>query len=325
MKKLSYIIILLFALACKRDELYYEASDMITLAVAVDWSDTDISPNGVTALVYTASGDLYKVYPPFNVTDTLRFTLPEGEYDIILFNDSDDEHEYLEFSNIDHIDSLSVSTVELTTRSSDAIIVANPDFLATSRLNGVSVSSVDKDYYTQDDYANVNTTEKNYSTTMTRRVYNYSVTVEVDGLNYAASYPDIVFEHLSGGYNIGQEKVDGSLVKHSFSLETLTYDDDTKTSGSITATFSNFGLLDASDVDYLMDVSFTLTDGSTFSETFDVTDQIAEENVSRSVTTVDKQISVSTTLPTVIGGDGSGSSFDTSVDQWQEVVQSLPI
>lgn len=314
------ILLIFVLLSCKRDELYYEAGGELTLELYVDWSSSDIDPNGVSVLVYYADGELFRSYAPFTATDTLTFTLPEGEYDIVLFNDSDQEHEYLEFTNIDHISTLTATSVDAAvSKATSEAVVENPDFLATAKLSSLALSSSNSSYYTSKE--NITSSSEVYSqnVVMTRRVYNYYVSVHVEGLQYASGYPTIVFEHLSGGYLIGQESSDNSLVKHSIIFETLVYDDNSTSSGTVTAEFSNFGLLDDSDATYLMDLTFTLIDGSEYTEVFDVTEQIAEENLSRAASFVDKTISVETTLPESIGGDSSDSgAFNTDVEQWEE-------
>lgn len=317
---------LVFALVfvgCKREDLYYATDSEANIVLNVSWDDTGLTPNGLTVWVYLSDSTLYRALPTFSSTETISFSLPEGEYDILLFNDSPSEHEALEFIDVNHIDSVSVMSVK-DFSSQDETLVVEPNVLAVSVVRGVEVTSQMVDYYPNKTIPEELVTTLEYNVTLVRVVSNYFVTVYVTDIHYASSAPLVTFEHLSDGYMLGQKIATEGLAQHQFYLEERVFDDGSTTNASISSEFTNFGVFDSEDATYIMDLDFELINGDHYIESFDVTDYVRGTQLTRSGSIVDAEISLELGLPTVIGGtDNAEGVFDTEVGAWETVEQEL--
>lgn len=86
-----------------------------TLIIDVDWSEMDEDPTGMTLLFYPSDGSL----PYMRSTNSIYhyvITLPEDDYKIIIFNQSETEFSYLNFIGLEQFES---ATVEVAIESDE--------------------------------------------------------------------------------------------------------------------------------------------------------------------------------------------------------------
>lgn len=323
------ILLVVVCLGCKRDPLYYATDSEANIVLNIDSEDTGLTPNGFTVLVYYSDSTLYRYLPSFSSSETVTFSLPEGKYDILVFNDSPSEHEFLEFVDLDHINSVAVMSVADLTSVEDstqnqATLVSEPDILASAVVRDVEVTSQMVDYYPNKTIPEQLVTTLEYDVTLQRVVYTYSVTVYVTDIHYASAAPTVTFEHLADGYMLGLEQATEGLAQHQFPLEERIFDDGSTTNASISSEFTNFGVFDDEQVTYMMELDFELINGEHYIEEFDVTESVSGTQLTRSESIIDAAINVEIGLPTVIGGaDNTDGVFDTDVGDWNDVEQEL--
>lgn len=81
-----------------------------TLVIDVDWSEMDEDPTGMTLLFYPSDGSL----PYMRSTNSVYhyvITLPEDDYKIIIFNQSETEFSYLDFVGMSQFETATVEAV----------------------------------------------------------------------------------------------------------------------------------------------------------------------------------------------------------------------
>ena len=101
----KYCIILAMSImcfSCKFDDLYYAADVECNIRINVDWKKTDFALNGASIYVYNADGSLYKTFPPFTNPYQLDISLPKGEYNLVIHNNTPWEMPNMIFDNINN-------------------------------------------------------------------------------------------------------------------------------------------------------------------------------------------------------------------------------
>ncbi|MFI3324510.1 MAG: DUF5119 domain-containing protein [Rikenellaceae bacterium] len=142
MKHLRYLLLLaLSALSsCNFDHLYYQTSLLALVQIDVDWESSHITPNGVTAFVYDAAGDLYTSQlssDPYVV----YLKLPAGTYTVVLHNNSISELDGVELRNISTLESASIYAIERDDEPSfevegeDMLFVEEPDDVVSCTIS----------------------------------------------------------------------------------------------------------------------------------------------------------------------------------------------
>lgn len=334
MRVLRYIlatplmVMLLGLLGCEHHHLYYSSSETANVKINVDWTNTGLSPNGVTAIAYYNNGDLYRSFPAYSNPNEVNISLPVGTFDVVLFNNTPSEYLYIEFLNSDNISTvLANAKLKEAVRSvsdddSDKDVVANPEVLASIKVEDIVVTQSTVDYYWNKPDSYESSTLLEYSAEPVRRVINVRVYVHTIGLKYASGSPRCFFKHFSGGFLLGEERSDERQVMQEFVLNNREFDAGSDVDGTITQEFTSFGEVTDPDATYVVDIDFTLLDGSSFPVIVDVTDQI-ELYMDGYTPRIDIFLEIE--LPETEGDSSGNSSFDTSVEDWNDIVVSLPM
>ncbi len=97
----------------------------------VDWAELGYSPNGVTAMFYPKDGGVPVTYVSATVHTSL-FSVKEGVYDVVVFNNSPEEFASVEFRGMDVY-----RTAEIFYTQKGA----NPEYLALGKLMDVVIGS----------------------------------------------------------------------------------------------------------------------------------------------------------------------------------------
>ncbi len=322
---------LVVAVGCRHHDLYHAHYDFANLRINIDWSEAglDDAPNGVTAIAYdTTTGEIYKRYAPFATTDYIDIGLPVGVYDVVLFNNAVSEYQYIDFLNQSSISTLIANGVKKTPvripSKADAHkeVIANPDVIASSKVEGIVVTQDMVNYTLEMPSIYNSVISAEYYTKPQRRVVNVTVYCHTIGVKYAAGAPRTFFKHFSGGYLLGVESADERQVIQEIVLSTIRYDDDKKIDGTIWQEFTSFGRVTQQGATYVVDAEFTLVDGVKFGAIFDVTDQI-RVYMDGYIPRIDIYVEIE--LPVAIAPGDSGNSFDTDVEDWDDVIVGLPM
>lgn len=331
MKKIIYSIFLLSILivSCQYEHVYYATYNKATIKFNVDWTDADLTPNGVTVLAYhSADGSLYEIFSPQDATESFYLSFDEGEYDLVFFNNTPDEFSSIEFSDYSDINTLlasardKTSTREKSDEDADIDVIMDPEVLGSAVLRNLKVTPDMIDvYYDKPDLTETHS-EIEYTVYPERKVYDCTVEVHVKGLKYAAGAPYTFFKHLAGGYHLGAEQVNEREIMHEFALNSRTFDTGSTADGTITKDLTTFGKAASDDTKYIVDIAFVLLNGETYPIVEDVTDQVNSQVVRSNS---DKYyIYLEVELPEAIG-DSEDGAFDPNVDEWEDVFIDMPI
>lgn len=325
------IVAFVAAIGCEHHDLYHAQYDYAHVRIDLDWSEAglDATPNGVTAIAYEhETGDMYSYYSPFTTIDYVDVGLPVGTYDVVLFNNSESEFQYIDFLNTTQLSTLIANGVEtepvraLSKSDEDKDVISHPDVIASSKVENIIITS-DMVNYTldmPDIYETVIAAE--YETKPQRRVVNVTIYCRTIGVEFAAGAPRTFFKHFSGGYLLGLEEADERQVIQEVVLSTILYDDETQSDATIWQEFTSFGEVTEQGATYVVDAEFTLVDGETYGAVFDVTDQI-EVYMDGYIPRIDIYVEVE--LPVAIATTDSNSSFETEVEAWDNIVVTLPM
>ncbi len=329
MKVLRLIFIaIIVTSSCKHDHLYYATEPQAIVQINVDWTQSVLNPNGVTAIAYNSvGGEIETRFATQSASKELRLALPEGEYDILLFNNSESEYANIEFAGVENINKYVASAkTKLPVRTpseSDATreVVEEPEIIASSLVKNVLITKEDVDIHYDRPTSLPENVVKVYDVAPQRRVSTFVLQARVKGLNFAAGAPRTFFKHLAKGYYLGVEKIDEREIMHEFILNSRQFEPGSTTVGTITKEFTSFGLLEDDETEYIVDIDFVLIDG----KHYPVIAKFTKENIEIRVEDgVEKHfIFLELTLPEAVGGDDG--AFDVEVEEWEDILVPLPM
>ena len=148
------VLLVLSTSSCKRDHLYYASSDTATVLVEPDWSASGLHPNGVSVFAFRQSdGSLYKRFPPVSAQSDCYVKLPEGEFTLVVMNDTPEEFagsmEFIGEENLSTFTAMGGVDESRTQKLSEHLqsktgegdyCIVEPDTLALAVVRGVKVT-----------------------------------------------------------------------------------------------------------------------------------------------------------------------------------------
>lgn len=322
----SYFLCLLCLLSlfsgCDRRELTYYLESEIELYV--DWShsglDREEEDYGATAIFYPQDGSEPKVILMGNRRrETIR--LPEGRYNVLLFNRSFTDFGSLAFrgETYEKFEAYArrVETrIDEVSRTSTRVIVSSPEKLAAAAFEGFEVTEDMLGNYS-DVAVGRNVVDTDDADAFTLRLLPEALTQEihvqihVKGLNNVRNMTCTLTD-VSESVILSTGESSGTTVSQQFSLSDATFTDGSPFDGVMTGVFNTFGF----DVDAPRQLALKalLVDGMTVvEESFDVTArQLADEN---GTITIYIEVTASP-IPDVKPEGGSDSGFDVEVGEW---------
>ncbi len=342
MRRLLVSIILAVAaltstISCNFDHLHYETSLLALVRIDIDWDSSHITPNGVSAYVYDAEGDLYSSElssDPY----TVYLKLPEGSYTVVLHNNSISELSGVELKTMTRLETSSIYATERSDEPSfdvvddygDMLFVDEPDDVVSCTLRDIVVSASDIEYhYYKPDISDYEQEVSHvYEATPLHIVHMSRIIAHIGGLEYALGAPKAILRGMSGGYNFDLEGTTDGDVKEEFSVNTRVTkaDGDEDEDDTIYVDYNTFGMhqTDPEDQHYYLDIRFWLIDGSYVDYHIDITDDIRTETTEyQNLHIVELELD---SLPEVSGGDdpeGGEGTFDPSLDDWVDVLVDL--
>lgn len=332
------LILLLFT-SCDYKELCYDHphNTMAKVKIPVDWAEFDEEkPTGMTVMAYPLDGG----EPKTLLTNDLRaaeLLLEEGEYNILVFNQSTTEYGSFHFDGMEQFSTAKVLANEHTSRwyksrSNEDRTISEPEWLAAGRIEHLVVT---KDMIKSDTTVVVDTV------TPLNVIYTVNVRVHVKGI-YNVRSARASLTGMAEGYEFATGKSTTSTITQLLENWTLTHDEDNPSNGVLSCEITSFGL--PSDHQNIpseneFKLSLLLVDNKTQMDyTFEVGDKFVKEeendaspdgdhhhSTSTDIdlpTTAEVELSLSveteveTTLPDVKPEGGSAGGFDATVEDW---------
>ena len=346
------VFLSLLLASCDYKDLYYAPAQSHTaqVKVPVDWTLFDEEqPTGMTVMAYPKDGGK----PVSMLTNDLRaarLSLPEGSYDVLVFNQSTTEYGSFRFEGMDK---LSTACVKANTfksrwyrsRTDNDEAIEQPEWLAEGDLGDVMVS---EDMMGNDSVFSTDTVKpKNV-------IYTINVRVHVKGI-YNIRSARASLDGMADGYQFGINKPTTARMTQLLEKWSLQPDADNPANGVLSATIQSFGLpadhqgkaeenellLSLLLVDNKTQLDYQFYVGDKFKASEDTTgsgsssDSGSSSSSSDADTDVDVDIpitadvdldlsldmEVETAVPDVKPENGSTGGFDATVEDWGDEVK----
>ncbi len=337
-------LVLTSMLSCEFDHLHYETNLKALVRIDVDWSRTKLSPNGVSAYVYDASGDLY-TKELSSSPDVVYLKLPAGNYTVVLHNNSMSELSHLSLYGNSLLQSSSIYATkrgdspafEVPQGTKDPCslsFINEPNDAASYTLRDIEVTSSDIEYH----YYKPNLSDYEqechyiYKATPQHIVHLARVIAHIGRLDNAAGVPTAILSGMSRGYGFDKESNVGESVMEEFKVNTRVStkgDEPDDAPEMIYVDYNTFGLhtTKPDSKSYYLDIRFKLKDGSYKDYHVDVTNEIHTDTLQyqkRHIIEVELEA-----LPEIEGEDPDvdieDDTFDPTVDDWVDVEVDLPM
>ena len=336
----NLLLILTIALcaSCQRDHLYYASSNTATVLVEPDWSASGLHPNGVSVFAFRQSdGSLYKRFPPVSAQSDCYVKLPEGEFTLVVMNDSPEEFggriEFKGEENLSTFRAMGVKDESRTQKLSEHLqsktgegdyCIVEPDTLALAVVRGVKVTPEQIDYFydmPQTDMSEEAAIELKVAPKVV--ISQVNITAHVKGLKYARGTTVSFLRGVAAGHMIGLEENTQETAAHAFILNNRAFDPGSDSDGTIKASFLAYGLVGDGNTDsrYYLDINFVLLNGESHPLTFDVTDLISVD-VTLSLN-LSLNMNLEIELPESVGEEEGG--FNTDINEWVDEVVDIPM
>lgn len=308
------ILLLLCVTSCDRRELtYYMESE---LEIRADWSSSELNADeadyGATAVFYPEKGGTPKVVLMGN-REYAKVRLPEGRYNVILFNRSFEDFACIAFRGEDGYGTLEAYASRVESRADE--LADSPETLAADCIEGFEVTEDMLGNYSDVMKRSLSDTEDcTLCFTPRKLIEELRVTVHIQGLNNVRSAVATI-DGVASSVFLATGQTSQQTVTQRFELDDPQYYPDSPFNGTMNATFNSF----AFNVDRQHDVSIhaKLVDGqTTYEEDFtglDITEDADEDGTL--VLTLDVQTDK---VPDVKPEDGGGSGFNPDVEDWGE-------
>lgn len=343
----KYIELLLAAVlvqACQRDHLYYGSEDLAFIYLDIDWDKAGLDPNGASVYAYTPDGNLYRHFPPFSNADGGYVALPEGHYNLVIFNNTPDEYEgALTFSDAENwstfkatsdidmkatnyhraakaaaasrVGGTATKSEKATLSRADDTFTGEPDTLAVGRILNYHVThEMTHRYYYDPESAAEYERSAVVGVAPERVMSLLKVQIHIKGLKYAKGPISAYIRGLARGYYLGTGQNSYEQCTHQFYLNNRKFDAGSSTDGTVYAQFNTFGMVPqrefADSVKYYLDCDIVLTNGEEYPVSFDVTNDIKIDLEAQIELNMNLKLDLEIELPEPIGGDDDDPSGD---------------
>lgn len=308
--------------------------EWVSVEFSIDWGNLakasksgDVTPNGATVVFFPTSGILEE--PMFKQTNYTsdKVNLPVGRYNVIVFNETINGHDYIQFRGIDNYDTIEAYwettrvKTEYSRANNDEMILDTEDLLLVDRVEQFEITYINSD---QGDVMKLN-----FLPVLVNR--KMSVLAHIKGMvNTSRKTSSLLYiEGMALGYNLWSGAPTRDKSTHLMSLGNKTFYDGSTTDGTMSASFYTFG--DAAsetkaDDDNIARLSFALRDGTTHPDIeINISDQLNSASDLREINveigTGDPEIS----LPDADDLEFVGSGMDAEVGDWgDDIIIDLP-
>ena len=309
---LFLFLLLLFTTSCERREItYYMESE---IEVHADWSLSELdegeAAHGATAVFYPQNGGQPKTVLMGNREYT-KVRLPQGKYDVVIFNRSFEDFACIAFRGTEHHHTLEAYASRIETRADE--ITDSPEGLAADFIGDFEVA--------EDMLGNYSEVKKNRTAgtdgytlrfTPAKLVEEMKVTVHIKGLNNVRSAVATI-DGIAASVFLATGESSRQTVTQRFALGNPQYYPGSPFDGTMTTTFNSF----AFNAHELHDVHIEaeLVDGKTVFEQDikGVAIRQDTDDAGKMILTLEVE---TTKVPDVKPDEGSDSGFDADVEDW---------
>lgn len=341
---LAVIGVLVFA-SCEYKELCYDHDHQPKAKISLnfDWSDIAEDPSGVTAMFYPTNGGAPLTFIT-NSYEKFEVSLPEGEYNILVFNQTVDEYDSFTFHNMDSWDDMYIELAD------------SPRPSWNNREGGFSREPSDLVVGTKQNFGvtafMVNSSDGNPVVVELHPhpiLLNTEIKVHVDGIQYARQARGVI-SGMAKTYSLSKNCTGSETTNFTLQNWAIVRDDEMSTQGSLETSFISFGLPNTQYTEeelqlkrnkskstkatvnltdkVILDMDVLLVDNeSVVSKSFNVTDRIMLEMARLTLKldigipipgSDDPEANIPWELPFAEDPDSSKGGFDVTVDEWGE-------
>ncbi len=328
---LIHICIVIALISCDRDTLYYATDERALVRFNVDWSQSDLHPNGVSAYVFDHNtGDAVGKCVISSNSNVIDVALPMGLYDVLIFNDTESELDNIEFTDVQNLSTFKAmittkddSNYKINLTKAKSLYATACDIVASAITRSIEISRQDIDYYPERPKVGQNELVREVTVVPQRLTELIDIEVEVMNINSAAGAPRSLLTDISQGNHVGLSTKFSGLVTHEFVLNNRTIDPNNYKLGKINKKFISFGVQSKENKllpNHTLAMDFVLVNGEKHLVEIDVTHSIR--------TYYDKTQSVheirsTIVLPEAIGN--GGGAFNPDIEEWDDIEVELPI
>ena len=233
MRRLLYLFAMAAMLAACKDSgngTVDDADGEMNVTFDVNWSNMPTKPTGLTLCFYPLGGIGNDTIMHFDVVDKVSVTLPEQDYSVICFNQSETEFPEYKF-DLSSYESASVSGVENSSLKAGTLAVASMNSVNSSTTRALNLMGVLKP---------------------TNVVRSMSLKVHVEGLRERVEVHGSL-SNMSTGVTMCDRKPIAEVADLPLPPEVwnVTVPDDVSIPTELTANFATFGVLFDDDFDVL--------------------------------------------------------------------------
>lgn len=300
------------------------------MKINVDWSEFihKEQPTGMTVIVYPQDGSAPVTIKSNDISHVL-VSLPAGQYNSIVFNQSETEFGTLKFKNLNDYTTAEVISVEAptkwyTTRDNDERIVHEPEWFGTDNEENAEVT-VQMIEQSSQDYTLARTTKGGINLInhkVQNIIHTINITVHVKNIYNLRSARGAI-EGIAEGYLLGAGKRSSKQATLLIENWNLTTDPDNPSNGTLKAQIMCFGLPHghkSTPQENIFNLSLLLIDNETILDyKFEVGHKF-EEDITAHLT-LHVNIDMPEPLPDVKPQGGQGGGFDASVSDWGEEIE----
>lgn len=315
----ALLTLLLVGCDCRRPII--EDSGLWT-RVTVDWTKMGIKPNGTSIWFFPDNSDNSpQVLRMQTLTDSLM--LRKGTYSVIVFNETESDHDYILFRGGNSYETFEAYAKDITVASKYMVraaterIAATPDQLGVATMTGLEITRemINKDlrpsllFEPKRTFATVN------------------VLIHVVGLDNASSSGGSAasLSGMADGVILYNGVTNSTPVTHIFNINNIRFNSGSYQDGTMSSSFMVFGLTDmptrADDVPNYLTLFFHLRNGEDLDPIqIDVsrTLEVVTDESGRVTINIEVGQDGSIILPYVESSTDKGSGFDADVTDWGE-------
>ncbi len=318
------VLFLLLLASCDRRELtYYTEAE---IEITADWSqsgltDEEGAARGATIVFYPTDGGEPKIFLMGNyLREAVR--LPQGVYNVILFNRSFTDFSNIAFRGNGLYETLEAYNKQIETRTDGETdtrtITGSPEELASAAMEGFTVTEDMLGNYSQTAYgksahsATAGDGQRSLHLIPQKRTSEVVAVIRVEGLNNIRS-ATCRLDGISESVFLATGKTSGQSVSQEFTLSHPVFDQGSPFNGTLTGRFNVFGI-DFSQ-SHSLHLEAQLVDGKTvFTGDYDNV-KVTEKDNGEGIITVYVEATTDK-IPDVKPEGGSGSGFDVDVGGW---------
>lgn len=315
------ILLLLFT-SCDYKELCYDHPHyaMAKVRIPMDWSEfVEERPTGMTVVAYPEDGST----PKAMLTNDLKaaeMSLEEGQYNLLVFNQSTTEYGSFHFDGMEQYATARVLPNSFTSkwyksRGDNDRTISEPEWLAVGKKERLQLTK---------DMVKSDTTVVLDTITPLNVIYKVNVRVHVKGI-YNVRSARASLSGMAEGYEFATGKPTTSTITQLLESWTLTHDEDNPSNGVLSCEITSFGLPSnhqnvPSENEF--NLSLLLVDNKTqLDYTFEVGDKFVRTDLDLPVDaevelSLALEARVDTPLPDVKPEHGSAGGFDAMVEEW---------